>query len=1193
MGRINMFLKRLESKGFKSFAERVKVEFVPGVTAVVGPNGSGKSNITDAIRWVLGEQSVRSLRGLTMEDIIFQGSDTRNPLNVAEVTLTLDNSSQKLPLDYKEVSVTRRVYRSGQSEFYINKQSCRLKDIIDLFIDSGLGREAFSIIGQGKVEEVLSSKAEERRVIFEEAAGVLKYKQRKQKAEFKLSETKDNLNRVDDIIYEIEQQIDPLYKQSQIAKKYIEQSELLKEKEISLLITEIENLHEEWQKLLQEIEGERLEEIKIKTLIQKREASLEGKRQSLQLIDEEIEKLQTHLLTTTQQLEQYEGKKQVWSERTKHFTENKQKLIQQKNDTLSMIEKLKAQLEEEERKLANLHEIKEKTRGKIKKLQTKLTSGRENISDNIEELKSEYIEILNQQAAKRNEKQTITQQIQKTDLQNVQHDEKFQDLITTRQQQAQEKEKVLKEYEQLDHTYHQKQKSIQQLKNNLKQEQERYDISQKNLYKGYQMIAKLNSRKEMLEEMRDGYQGFFYGVKNILKAKNKNILTNIHGAVIELIDVPEKYISAIETILSGQAQNVVVTDDQAAREAISWLKQTNNGRATFLPLQSIQPRFLPENLLAQIKSHPGYVGIAADLVKTRSKYQVVVNHLMGNVVITKNLKSANDIARRLNRRYRIVTLDGDIVNPGGAMSGGAKKKSNQSLFTREKDLEEVNNQVQELQSKASAFEHKLSDHKKEIEQLEKNIIKEEKLIKDHQKRLQETYENSQKIDMKLNSIDEKMAIYKNEQNMFEQDKAELHHRHTKLTKDLADIEQRLLLVQEEIDRLTQEKKELNNQRDQMTNDLHELQVSLAEQEERIRNQREKTTTIRHRIKELKDQYDHYTIEYDELIDLKKSEETEQDINKAIEEKRTEKELYTTHIQQKRAERSQQTQYIEDEDRELRQLNKQHHVMIQAIQQKEVKSNRLDVDLENRLSQLQTDYTITYEKARTTYKKIHNIDEVKAEVAEIKQAIKGLGAVNLGSIDEYKRISERYDFLTEQKDDLVEAKETLHNIIAEMDDVMRKRFGDTFLQIKQEFSVVFKELFGGGHAELKLTDPQNMLETGIEIIAQPPGKKLQHLGLLSGGEKALTAIALLFSILRVRPVPFCVLDEVEAALDEANVVRFAKYLRMHSEDTQFIVITHRKGTMEEADVLYGVTMQESGVSRLVSVQLEDSLELISS
>lgn len=1188
-----MYLKKLESVGFKSFAERISIEFVPGVTAVVGPNGSGKSNITDAIRWVLGEQSAKSLRGSKMEDIIFQGSDTRKALNVAEVTLVLDNQDKAVSFDYDEISVTRRVYRSGESEFYINKQSCRLKDIIDLFMDSGLGREAFSIISQGKVEEILSSKAEERRTIFEEAAGVLKYKQRKKKSEYKLAETQENLNRVEDIIYEIESQIEPLERQSNTAKRYLELKDTLKEKEISFLVAEIEVLHNKWTAIQETIKEEKDRELELKNEIHKKEIWIEEQKDRNQKLDEVIEKLQERLLLSTEQLEKLEGKKQLFSERSKHFDENKKMLTEQKQETKIKIDTLKKQLTEEKDKLQKLQDESTASKKMIKKLEDKLGRSKEKLSDSIEELKSVYIEYLNEQAAVRNEMQSIERQFSQINGKNKMQAGKFQNTLQLRETLLSEKDIADKNLSEQHEVYSKKEQLIRQLKTALEEERKLFEELQAKLYQGYQYIEKMKSKKEMLEEMKEDFQGFFHGVKAVLKARKDSKLEQIEGAIIELIDVPKEYITAIETVLGGQAQHIVVQNEAAARAAISWLKKTNQGRATFLPLNTIQERFIPENIRSKAETHHGFIGIAADLIKTDASYLRAVNHLMGHVLIAETLKDATEIAALTGRRYRVVTLDGDVVNPGGAMSGGAVKKTNQSLFTREKDLEEMKAKLVNYEARTNEFAAKVKQQKEKMEATSVSLELEESTISQEQRKLQEMQTVNHELEMKLKSLNDSLSIYDQEEKQYKEDTQYLNQRKQELEKDLETIKIKLAETQEEIDKLTLEESRFKENQEQLQEKLHESKLTLAKQQERYRSQADQVSRLEQQLQADSGLLKEYTEKLEDLVQIATGEETEVEIDQAIETEKENKANLTSDIQEKRTERSNRTRQIDDEERELREENKRYQALLASIQQKEVQVNRLDVDLENRLTHLETEYTITFEKAKQVYKKAEDIKLAKNEVQELKQQISNLGTVNLGAIDEFERISERYNFLTIQQTDLITAKDTLYNVIAELDEEMKQRFETTFDAIKGEFAIVFKELFGGGKAELKLTDPKHILETGVDIIAQPPGKKLQHLGLLSGGERALTAIALLFAILRVRPVPFCILDEVEAALDEANVSRFAKYVKMYSKNTQFIVITHRKGTMEEADVLYGVTMQESGVSRLVSVKLEETKDLIES
>lgn len=684
-----MYLKQLDTVGFKSFAERVKVDFVPGVTAVVGPNGSGKSNITDAIRWVLGEQSAKSLRGAKMEDIIFQGSDTRKPLNVAEVTLTLDNSDQQLPVEYDEVSVTRRVYRSGESEFLMNKQTCRLKDITDLFMDSGLGREAFSIISQGKVEEILSSKSEERRVIFEEAAGVLKYKNRKKQSEYKLAETQENLNRVEDIIYEIEGQLDPLEEQASVAKEYLAQKDRLTQHEVGLFVKEIEDFHHEWQKASETLAAKKKEAENVQFNIDTKVEELEYEKDQVRQIDDAITSLQESLLVVTQELETREGNKKIYHERLQHFQENKEKLTQELQTQKDKYEKTKQALEQERQTLQRYQKERKENQQAMKAIDQQMEQGISDIEENIESLKSDYIELLNQQAAKRNEKGSIEQQLERMEGKRSWQSSKWEGLLQERQEREQKVQTLEKEVAQLSEDCQKYATSLQQIEQNVSAEKQLYQDMQQKLYKGYQVMENLKSKKELLQELKEEFQGFYTGVKEVLKAREQHQLHGIHGAIPELLTIQDEHIEALETALGAQAQHIVVDDDQSARNAINWLKTNHKGRATFLPISSMNPRSVPHGFQQKLAENEAFIGIAADLVSYDAMYENVFRSILGNVIVARSLKDANQLAQVVQRKYRIVTLDGDVVNPGGSMSGGAKKKSNQSLFTRDRELQSI------------------------------------------------------------------------------------------------------------------------------------------------------------------------------------------------------------------------------------------------------------------------------------------------------------------------------------------------------------------------------------------------------------------------------------------------------------------------------------------------------------------------
>lgn len=1186
-----MFLKRLDIIGFKSFAERISVDFVPGVTAVVGPNGSGKSNITDGIRWVLGEQSAKSLRGSKMEDVIFAGSDSRKSLNFAEVTLTLDNEDNFLPIDYNEVSVTRRVYRSGESEFLINKQSCRLKDIIDLFMDSGLGREAFSIISQGKVEEILNSKAEERRSIFEEAAGVLKYKTRKKKAEVKLSETQENLNRVNDIIYELESQVEPLKIQASIARDYIEQKEQLEKLEVALTVYDIEDLHGKWEALSRILDQHKDDEMKLSSIIQGKEANVEELRDHIAALDESVNDLQNVLLHASEELEKLEGRKEVLKERKKNASQNKEQLHKNLEELKWKIQVLMEQKETQESLAKSLEleakELKRKLKSKEEIL--KLYSG--NLEQKIDSLKSDYIELLSRQAAAKNEMQNISQQLSQQSRKNVSLDESNSKYLEVRKMIEEKKASIQKSFisiqEELEnqvHVFRKEQTKLETLKS-------QYQKQEKTLYQAYQFLQQAKSRKDMLEELEEDYSGFFQGVKEILKAR-KGKLHGIQGAIAEIISVPKEYEVAIEIALGGAMQHIVVGTEEDGRNAIQYLKKNAFGRATFLPLTVIRGKSLSREQLHLIQDHPSYIGVGSDLLQYDEKFKNIMTNLLGNVVITKDLKGANEMAKALQYRSRFVTLDGDVVSPGGSMTGGAVKQKTSSILTRKGELEELKKRLVEMNNTTEKLQNQVKDLKVDVanqEDLLNNLREKGEVLRLKEQSLKGEL---REVEIEHKNINERLTLFDLNKKEYTQEKERLELRQGQLQSSLEAFQIEIKKLDLEINQLTEQKNNQNVSKENVTHEMNELRIQSASKQEQLSHSNEKLFAISNELEEsqkrLKIFQEDLELLSSEMTNSTSGEEyLEEAANQKLQDKNETIELITI----RREERLKLQVELEDIELEVKELKRQHKSMVQNLKDEEVKLNRLDVDLENRLAHLREEYLLSFEAAKSDYPLLIPVDEARKKVKLIKLSIEELGTVNLGAIEEYERVSERYEFLLEQKNDLQEAKDTLFQVIDEMDIEMKRRFEQTFDGIRSHFEAVFQELFGGGRADLKLTDPNDLLNTGIEIVAQPPGKRLQNLGLLSGGERALTAIALLFSILKVRPVPFCILDEVEAALDEANVYRFSQYLKRYSSETQFIVITHRKGTMEEADVLYGVTMQESGVSKLVSVKLSEADEIV--
>ncbi|WP_075980957.1 chromosome segregation protein SMC [Bacillus massilinigeriensis] len=1188
-----MFLKRLDIVGFKSFAERISVDFVPGVTAVVGPNGSGKSNIIDAVRWVLGEQSAKSLRGAKMEDIIFAGSDSRKALNFAEVTLTLDNEDSFLPLEYNEVSVTRRVYRSGESEFFINKQHCRLKDIVDLFMDSGLGREAFSIISQGKVEEILNSKAEDRRTIFEEAAGVLKYKTRKKKAEGKLTETQENLNRVNDILFELESQVEPLKIQASIAKDYLQQKEELEKIEVALTVYEIDELHGKWEKLSQQFEKHKEEEMNLSISLQSKEAQIEELRDHTQALDESINDLQTVLLHASEELEKLEGRKEVLKERKKNADQNKDQLEKNIEELTIKLNSLVEQKEEEMNTVKSLEEEAEALQLSLKEKQGKMALFSVNIEEEIESLKGDYIDLLNQQAAAKNELQYVERDLSQLENKNDRlegENEKYlqeRSEIQNRKNEIEERlAEIQKKLEEQISIFRNEQNKLESLRNS-------YQKQETTLYQAYQYLQKSKSRKDMLEEMEDDYSGFFQGVKEVLKARESK-LQGIKGAIAELITVPKKYEVAIETALGAAMQHIIVDTEESGRKAIQYLKQNSYGRATFLPLNVIKGKSLSEGQIQSIQNHSDYVGIASDLVQYENTYGNVFTNLLGTVVITKDLKGANELARILQYRCRLVTLDGDVVNPGGSMTGGAVKQKNSSLLSRKGELEELKTKLITMEQQTSQLEEQVKVFKLKIQDQETALDELRKQGEELRIAEQSAKGDLREVELKEKNNNERLTLYDLEKNQFSDEKKRLITRKEELLELLDKYQVQIKTLDQEIAGLTEQKNTDSLSKETLISEINDLKIKHAAKNEQLLHAKEKLSRC---MTDLNDTSERL-VTYKEDLELLTSEMTdsssgevhlEEEAKRRLQDKTETLNLIST----RREERLRLQSNLDDLELEVKELKRLQRGMTISLRDEEVKINRLDVELDNHLSHLREEYLLSYDGAKEAYPLQIPADEARKKVKLIKLSIEEMGTVNLGAIEEYERVSERYEFLLEQKKDLQEAKDTLFQVIDEMDIEMKKRFEQTFNAIRSHFEYVFQALFGGGRADLRLTNPDDLLNTGVEIVAQPPGKKLQNLGLLSGGERALTAIALLFSILKVRPVPFCILDEVEAALDEANVFRFSQYLKTYSSETQFIVITHRKGTMEEADVLYGVTMQESGVSKLVSVRLEETNELVRS
>lgn len=977
-----MYLKEIKISGFKSFADKTNITLDDKITCIVGPNGSGKSNIIDAVKWVLGEQSVKSLRGTNnMSDVIFAGSKSRSPLNLASVSLVFDNSDSYLKVPYTEISVTRKVFRSGENEYYLNNEKCRLKDIYDLFLDSGMGKYAFNIISQGEVSKIISDSPLERRTIFEEAAGVLKYKRRKEEALKKLDKTNENLTRVKDIIKELEEQIEPLKIQSEKANKYLKIKENLEQIEIALIANDLEKLNVLYHEQTKQIEDLTNEIIEKTTSITNDDIELENKKQELEKINENLASLQQNLLLLTKEEEKLNGEKNIIKERSKYDAED-------------------VKVHEN---ITNLKEQKLSLNNKLLSIKTDLTILDNKIKDNIKESSNknnEYVSLNNT----------------KEDIKN----------------------------------------KISSLENSISQTE--YKIKYLNDY---------------IEN-----SSFPMSVKRLL---NNPKLKGIHNTISKLIDVEEKYALSLEVALGGAKDYVVVDNPNIAKACINYLKENNLGRVTFFPLDVIKPRYIDNETLNELKTKEGFINVLANLVSYDEMYKNIVFNQLGNVLVINNIDNANIISKVINNKYKIVTLDGEIINVGGSITGGTIKKK--SIISEKYELENLLTKKELGEKEILSLKEKQEIILKDIKEKETTLYeigKEKVLLTEEYNAKHENYNNLKdtldRVTLELNNLEDL------EDNSIKSEEEKILEKYYEVLKEKELVNKKLLL--------------LTDDKEKTSSLIEEYQAKYRLNNSNIRNLEEKKKTL------------------------------------------------------------------------------------------EIDSSKMSVKMDNLLTILSETYQMTFEKAKANYVLEEDIDVARKNVNIYKKELKEIGIVNLGAIEEYERVSKRYEFLTKQNNDLEEAITTLLKIINELDNVMEKEFIKTFKEIEIEFNNVFKELFGGGYAKLKLTDESNILETGVNIEVSPPGKKITSISLLSGGEKTLTAISLLFAVLNIKKIPFCLFDEVEAALDEANVDRVGAYFSKYIGKTQLIIITHKKKTMEYANTLYGITMQESGVSKLVSVKLVD-------
>ncbi|MBC5745154.1 chromosome segregation protein SMC [Lachnospiraceae bacterium MD308] len=1185
-----MYLKCIEVQGFKSFAHKLRFDFHNGITGIVGPNGSGKSNVADAVRWVLGEQRVKQLRGGSMQDVIFSGTENRRPLSYASVAITLDNSDHQLPIEYGEVTVARKLYRSGESEYLINGSVCRLKDVNELFYDTGIGKEGYSIIGQGQIDRILSGKPEERRELFDEAAGIVKFKRRKNMSVKKLEEERQNLLRVNDILAELFKQLGPLERQSEKAREFLKKKEELKNYDINMFLLETARIQEHITSLEVKIKDTDEELKSASKQYDGMKQEYESVEEQVDRIDESIERAKGQLNETTMLKQQLESQIALLKEQI-HSARMNDEHYEQRSETIeSEIAERKEKLEEFEREQTAIHgqlgerrTLENSAREELIAVQTRIAT----FTADIEKKKADIMELLNSRASTKAKIQKYDTMLEQIQVRRAQLNQRISEAET----EADGQEKLLLGYEEeleavsgeiivLAEQNSQYEEKIEEIQKVLSRQTEQFRIGQTAYHRE-------ESRLESLKNITERYDGYGNSIRKVMDRRDKE--KGLLGVVADIIKVEKDYEVAVETALGGNIQNIVTADEDTAKRMIGFLKQNKFGRATFLPLTALKTYGTisrPEALKEE-----GVIGTADKLVKAESRYGELVSYLLGRTLVVDHIDHGIAIARKYRQSIRIVTLEGELINPGGSMTGGAFKNSS-NLLSRRREIEEFEKTVRQLKREMDELEAESEKLRSErsgyYDQIE--IVKE---------KLQKAYvvQNTAKMNM-----EQAKAKIRAARNM----SSDIREEGQQLERQITDIIDNQESISVELDTSEQLETELSQKvEDEQSLLDSERKVEAAKQKEAeelhlvcagLEQKYEFTSQNVTRIREELDKF------YEELKEL---EENKGGTSKEIQEKEEKIAGLRKTIEDSGELFTEIGVEIEKFKAQREDLNQKHKVFLQRREDLSRHMSELDKEVfrlesqkenyeeasEKQINYMWEEYELTYNRAlELRNENLTDLSQMKKRIQEIKNEIKGLGDVNVNAIEDFKNVSERYEFLKGQHDDLIEAEETLEKIIEELDIAMRKQFAEQFERISKEFDTVFKELFGGGKGTLQLMEDEDILEAGIRIIAQPPGKKLQNMMQLSGGEKALTAIALLFAIQNLKPSPFCLLDEIEAALDDNNVIRFAKYLHKLTKSTQFIVITHRRGTMTAADRLYGITMQEKGVSTLVSVSLlEDELD----
>lgn len=1181
-----MHLKRLELQGFKSFADRTILEFMPGITSVIGPNGSGKSNISDAIRWVLGEQSIKSLRGDKSYDIIFAGTQNRKSLGFAEASIVFDNTDGKLPIEYQEVTVTRKIYRTGETGYYINKTPCRLKDVLELFMDTGIGKDGYSIIGQGKIDEILSNKSEDRRHIFEEAAGIVKYRVRKLESEKKLENTKLNLLRINDILSEIEGTLDPLKVQSEKARKFLDLREELKEIEIGLFLFNIDTYKEKLEQIKVDedilVDNNKQAEEKMEQINKLKEKL----KQEINDITDQIESMQNLGFESSKQIEKINSDINVSKERIannkenytrleKEITENEQRKkeleeekvqkLEKKTNLFSNKEKFQKELEEKEKEL---NKLTKKLSKEELEIETKKKTQEEKIDTRYEKTADISLVDANLENSKKRE-QSLKNEISGT----------ISELDSTRIT----KEEIAKTFHDIESQRNNITKSLSEINEKRQEANEKikqYDTTLKNLEQEERMKT---SRLKFLIETEKEKEGYTRSVKALLLDcdKDEKLKKGMHGALSSLIKTPKEYETAIEMALGASLQNIVTENEEDAKKLVEHLRKNNLGRATFLPIASVLGKKLDK---LNEKGIDGVIGIASDLIEIDKKYENIILNLLGRTIIVDTIENAIKLAKQNKYTFKIVTLKGDIINPSGGITGGSIQAKTVNILGRAREIEELEIELKQIKKKLQEEQKKKDEYENSIEQVLEEVESLETKLKDidivyatDKQKLVAVEENIEKLELRLEKLKKEQEEIKTQQKQMIAQKEETLSEIENLNKEIENLSS-------EIDKYTALNKDNQKYIDDLNFDITNLKISVSSFDESEASIDEIVERINIDIENCNTSINNKKAQMETIsVDNTTLENQIIEYNNKIEEIKKQVGNSSNKIEDLKNERIEKNEKLSKTEEEIaRQFNIIEDLKAGLVKI-DVKKTKLEQDIEAIINKMWEEYEITPNMVEK-YEKPTNIAETTKRVNSLRNSIKELGSINIDSIEEYKQTKSRYDFMCEQRLDLENSINKLRKVISDMTAIMKEQFEKQFKAINKNFGEVFSELFGGGKAELTLVDPENILECGIEIQAQPLGKKLQNMTLLSGGEKAFTAIALLFAILKINPAPFCVLDEIEAALDDVNVYRFADYLKKFTKTTQFLVITHRKGTMEVADTIYGITMEENGISKLLSMKL---------